>query len=127
MDKFIQAIKDWFQKLTAVQKRQLAVVCTAVFAVFLTLSVIISMRSPEKVEIPDRPERFNIVAPIAHDDLFLPDEPDYVPGVLLEREQRAVWTIEDAAEHWQDPLKFGEEHWREKIETSIDELLERIP
>ena len=127
MDKFLRAIKDWFKKLTDMQKRQLALVCTAVFALFLTLSVIVSMRGPEKGDIPSGPERFSIVAPIPPDDLFLPEEPDYIPGVLLEREQKTSWNTEDAAQHWQDPLKLGEEGWREKIEASIDELLERVP
>jgi hypothetical protein len=30
-------------------------------------------------------------------------------------------------EFWQDPLKNGEEQWREKIESSIDDYLERVP
>ena len=127
MEKFIQVVRNWFQKLTAVQKRQLALVCTAVFAVFLTISVIASMNGSKKEKVPDRPERFNIIAPIASEDLFLPEEPDYIPGVLLEREQRTVWTTENAAEHWQDPLKYGEEGWREKIEAAVDELLEKVP
>ena len=127
MEKFIQIIMGWFQGLTAVQKRHLALVCTAVFAVFLTISVLVSMNKPEKKELPKGPEGFNITAPIPPEDLFLPDEPDYIPGVLLEREQKIVWTAEDAKEHWQDPLKFGEEEWRQKIEASIDEILERVP
>jgi len=127
LDNFIYSIRKWFQKLTALQKRQIALVCTAVFAVILTFSVIISISGSGKEKIPDRPDRLNIIAPIPPDDLFLPDEPDYIPGVILKREQKTEWTAEDAAEHWQDPLKFGEEGWREKIEASIDELLERVP
>jgi hypothetical protein len=63
---------------------------------------------------------------IPPEELFLPDEPDFVPGVLLERERRTSWTVEDAAPFWQDPLKNGEEQWRERVEKSIDELLERV-
>ena len=64
---------------------------------------------------------------IPSDDLFLPEEPDFVPGVLLEREQRAKWTADDAAPLWQDPLKNGEEPWRNRIEKAIDEIMESVP
>jgi hypothetical protein len=64
---------------------------------------------------------------IPPEELFLPEEPDFLPGVLLERERRGVWTAEDAAPYWQDPLKHGEEPWREQVELAIDELLERVP
>jgi len=64
---------------------------------------------------------------IPADDLFLPDEPDFVPGILLEREQRAVWTADDAAPLWQDPLRNGEEPWRDRVERTIDEIMESVP
>ena len=64
---------------------------------------------------------------IAPDELFLPDEPDFVPGILLEREQRSMWTAEDAESLWQDPLKSGEEPWRNRIEKTIDEIMESVP
>jgi len=130
LKKFIEivnVIQDRFRNLTAVQKRWIAVVCTVVFSVVLTFSVIMSLRGPVKEEFPEGPGRLDFVSPIPAEDLFLPDEPDYLPGVLLEREQRLSWTEEDAAEYWQDPLRFGEEQWREKIEAAIDEILERVP
>jgi len=128
LEKFVQFIKDWFQKLTDGQKRSLAVVCTVIFTGILTISVIASLKShggekKEKIE-PLGPV---IIAPIPAEDLFLPDEPDYIPGVLLKRDRRANWTEENAMEFWQDPLKNGEEQWREKIESSIDDYLERVP
>jgi hypothetical protein len=64
---------------------------------------------------------------ILPDELFLPSEPDFVPGVLLEREQRTIWTTSDAAPLWQDPLKNGEEPWRNRIEKTIDEIMESVP
>ena len=127
MEKLIQIIQDWFQKLTAEQKRLIALVCTIVFAGILTIAVLMSMNSPDKEDYQAGPEGINIISPIHAEELFLPDEPDYIPGVLLGREQRTNWTEDDAAEHWQDPLRFGEEQWREKIETAIDEFLERVP
>jgi hypothetical protein len=64
---------------------------------------------------------------IPPEDMFLPGEPDFIPGVLPERERRDAWTVEDAAPYWRDPLKIGEEPWREQVEAAIDELLERVP
>lgn len=63
---------------------------------------------------------------IPAEDLFLPDEPDFLPGVMLEREQRLQWTAEDIAPWWQDPLKNGEEQWRNYIENTVDEILENV-
>jgi malate synthase len=72
---------------------------------------------------PGAPQR----AIIPPDEIFLPDEPDFVPGVLLERERRVVWTEEDAAPFWQDPLIDGEQQWRDRIEKTIDEIMENVP
>lgn len=70
--------------------------------------------SPRRVVIPP-------------DDLFLPDEPDFVPGVMPERERRTGWTADDVLPLWQDPLKNGEEPWRSRIEKTIDEIMESVP
>jgi hypothetical protein len=64
---------------------------------------------------------------IPPDELFLPDEPDFVPGVMLEREQRTEWTAADAVPYWQDPLRNGEQEWRNLIEKTIDDLMESVP
>ena len=125
MEKLIQNIKDWFSKLTAGQKKRLALTGTVAFAAILTLSVLISIGSSGG-NIPES-ENAVIYSPIPAQELFLPDEPDFIPAVILEREQRTFWSEQDAAEYWQDPLRYGEEMWREKIEAAIDELLERVP
>ena len=127
MEKFVQFIKDKFQKLTAGQKRSLALICTVIFAGILTLSVLASLKTNGGEKKEDKPPESVIIAPIPAEELFLPDEPDYIPGVLLKRDRKANWTEEDAVEFWQDPLKDGEEKWREKIESSIDDYLERVP
>jgi hypothetical protein len=64
---------------------------------------------------------------IPAEDLFLPDEPDFVPGVILEREKRTQWTADDAMPWWQDPLKDGEQEWRDQIEKTVDEIMESVP
>ena len=125
MNKILKSIHDWFHKLTAVQKRQVVLALTVVFSLVLTLSVILPMLKKDN-KIPSGPERIVINSPIPAGELFLPDEPDFIPGVLLERDRRTNWTEDDAAEHWQNPLIHGEEQWRKRIETAIDELLERV-
>ena len=126
LGKIIQVIKNWFLALTAEQKRKLALICTGVFSLFLTLAVLISLFTRER-EKPAEIERPAIISPIPAGELFLPDEPDFVPGVLLERDRKTSWTEEDAEQYWQDPLRQGEEQWREKIEMEIDKILERVP
>jgi len=87
-----------------------------------------------------RDARFAREAPSAHpggipgtrylippEELFLPDEPDFVPGVMLGRERRAEWTAEDAEPWWQNPLVVGEERWRAEIERMVDEIMESVP
>ena len=65
--------------------------------------------------------------PIPPEDLFLPEEPDFLPPVILERERRESWTGEDAEAFWYRPLEDGEEIWREQVEKVVDDLLERVP
>jgi len=128
LEKIILTIQKWFQKMSAEQKRRFVLVCTGIFVISLTLSVIFSLINKEKpIRIENQPERIYLNLPIPAGDLFLPDEPDFIPGVILQRDRRTSWTEEEAAEFWQDPLRFGEEQWREKIEAAIDEILERIP
>ncbi|MCL2230822.1 MAG: hypothetical protein FWC01_06965 [Treponema sp.] len=130
MEKFeqiIQAVKDWLRRLSDEQRKRLALICTAVFAVILTISVLMSIERPEKEEKLPVSELFNRNIPVPAEELFLPGEPDYIPGVILERDKRSSWTEEDAKEFWQDPLRYGEEQWREKIEGAINEYMERVP
>jgi hypothetical protein len=64
---------------------------------------------------------------IPPEEMFLPEEPDFLPGILPEREQREFWTAGDAGAFWYNPLETGEEPWRDRIEAVVDELLERVP
>jgi hypothetical protein len=66
-------------------------------------------------------------APIPPEELFLPDEPDFLPGVIPEREGRDLWTAEDAEPFWYNPLEGGEEEWRNRIRAVLDEFLEHVP
>jgi hypothetical protein len=126
-ERIVAFFQDKYNKMTGSAKHRFALVCTAVFVVLLTLSVIISLKNSATEKQPLVPQRPKIILAIPAEELFLPDEPDFLPAVLLERERRTSWTEQSAVEYWQDPLRSGEEQWREKIETAIDEFLERIP
>ena len=127
MKKIILFISGWFQKMIAAHKQRFIIICTAVFAVILSLSVFLSLRNSSDDEPALPAGRISINSPIASEDLFLPEEPDFLPGVILERDRRQFWTEDDALEFWQDPLRFGEEQWRVNIETAVNELMERVP
>ena len=64
---------------------------------------------------------------ISGDELFLPDQPDFLPGVMLHREVRENWTAEDAAPYWTDMLEGNRDFWLEQVKSNIDELMENIP
>jgi hypothetical protein len=61
------------------------------------------------------------------EEFFLPDEPDFLPEVLLEQEPRPWWTAEDVRPFWRDPMDEDPEMWRKRIEMAIDELLKGVP
>ena len=126
-EKIIGFFQDRIHKLTDKGRNRLILICTAVAVVILVLSVLLPLISSGRDSRSVEPPRSNRMTPIPSQELFLPDEPDFIPGVLLERERRSIWTEQDASEYWQDPLRDGEEPWREKIEEAINEFMERIP
>jgi hypothetical protein len=63
---------------------------------------------------------------IPAEDLFYPAEPDFLPGLLLEREPRRPWMAEDLRPFWRDPAEPAD-FWREKMSETIDKLMESVP
>ena len=98
------------------------VLLAALFLFLLILPVLSRDGQEGKAVAPELPAR--IIPP---EDLFLPEEPDFVPSFLPGQERRESWTEEDAAVYWQDPLGRGEEEWRNRIESVVDGILERVP
>ena len=64
---------------------------------------------------------------IEPEELFWPDEPDFVPKVQLDREPREEWTEADAFPYWIDPEKNYSEKWRERIISVMDKMMEKVP
>ncbi|MDR2522004.1 MAG: hypothetical protein LBC72_05580 [Spirochaetaceae bacterium] len=87
-----------------------------VFVVKLTQSAV------DETELPSEYTR----KAIEEADIFLPEEPDFLPEVLLPREQRPSWTVEDARPYWTNPAGAGQAFWLENAEKTIDTLLENI-
>jgi hypothetical protein len=119
-------VKQLFLKFFPEKKQRIICASTAGGVIILIIFIISMMRS--YAVVPNK-ERDITVTPnlIPPEDFFLPDEPDYLPGVLLERERRESWTEEDAVDYWQNPMISGEDEWRNNIETAIDKFMERIP
>ncbi|MCL2067114.1 MAG: hypothetical protein FWG99_06580 [Treponema sp.] len=111
------------------KKRRIAVFCAAGALGFLIIIAIMLVVNSGRDSRRDANSGISIPSwrTIPPEDFFLPEEPDFVPGVLPEREQRESWTLEDAQPYWQDPLKYGEEKWRDMVEAAIDKYLESVP
>ncbi|MDR2953245.1 MAG: hypothetical protein LBU82_08395 [Treponema sp.] len=114
------------QKLIPWKKRLITFICGAC-GLAAAVGIGASLAGSAGKEDPSVQSEASFQFAIPSEEIFLPDEPDFIPGVLLGRERRTAWNSQDAAAFWQDPLKEGEEKWREKIETAVDEFLERIP
>jgi hypothetical protein len=103
----------------------LAIGVPVILALFITGALLMSK---EKSVKPTAQPVSSVMGPrIPAEDLFLPVEPDFVPGVILEREKRTQWTADDAMPWWQDPLKDGEQEWRDQIEKTVDEIMGSVP
>lgn len=61
------------------------------------------------------------------EELFMADEPDFLPPVLLERERRDAWTIEDVRPYWTDPLEEGAAVYQDMMSGVVDRIMERVP
>jgi len=111
------------------EKRTLVLTASVGFCAVLTLVLVsVSLRGGNKGREGAVVETVAVQQGyIPSDDLFLPDEPDFVPDILLGREQREQWTADDAAPLWQDPLRNGEEPWRDRIERTVDDIMESVP
>jgi len=103
----------------------LAIGVPVILALFITGASLMS--KDKSVKPAALPASSAMSRRIPAEDLFLPDEPDFVPGVILERKKRTQWTADDAMPWWQDPLKDGEQEWRDQIEKTVDEIMESVP
>lgn len=64
---------------------------------------------------------------IPPEDLFLPEEPDFLPEIIPGRFPRNTWTAEDLRPYWTDPLEGKAGLWRDRVEGVVDALMEGVP
>jgi hypothetical protein len=125
--KLKEKLDELFDRLPA-DRRIILTLAIGVPVILLLFITGASLMSKEKSVKPAAlPTSSAVSLRIPAEDLFLPDEPDFVPGVILEREKRTQWTADDAMPWWQDPLKDGEQEWRDQIEKTVDEIMESVP
>jgi hypothetical protein len=109
-----------------VHNRTLMIIVGAGAALLICL-LIISMALPKRAGGYSKPELADSTLPrLPPEDIFVPEEPDFLPRVLLQ-EEPAPWTTEDIMPFWTDPLERGEGYWRERVSNALDDLLEEIP
>jgi hypothetical protein len=131
----IEKCRTFFANFAEFVKSHLkaAAIAAAGFLVIMLLLLILAFvrsrsgetetaRQDQQTMIPGAPPQA-----LSTEDFFLPYEPDFVPGVLLEREPKSGWTEEDARPYWTDPMEGNEETWRKRIESGIDSMLEHVP
>jgi len=107
---------------------RIAIIIAAAFLlIILLLLTLVIMSHRSKAEPEQVPVSGQSSGDFLAEDFFLPYEPDFVPGILLEREPRDVWTEEDVRPFWTDPMEGNEEVWRKRIESGVDTILEHIP
>ncbi|MDR0600439.1 MAG: hypothetical protein LBG84_10245 [Treponema sp.] len=121
-----------FSRLGAVLKaqRRLLLIAAAGLLVIIILLIILAVKRslPPRSAAPAEEVPLGDAGAISPaEDFFLPYEPDFVPGVLLEREPRDGWSEEDARPFWTDPAEGNEEAWRRRIESGVDAILEKVP
>ena len=63
---------------------------------------------------------------VATEELFLPGEPDFVPGFTPERERLPAWTPAEVRLRWQDP-SADRALWRARLQAAADRILEDAP
>jgi hypothetical protein len=93
-----------------------------VFLALLVISfLIVNSGKSKKGELPEITAR----PLIPDEELFIPDEPDFVPEYLPEREPRLSWSLEEIRPFWKRPENT--ELWREEIKSAVDKLMEGVP
>jgi hypothetical protein len=124
LDKPLTALKKLWRQKTVRLTTLCAVILLVVIPLVILITVKIAFIQRDKKTASDyafKPD------PIAVEDLFIPDKPDFLPPVMLEQPQKEFWTSEDAIEFWTAPAEFPDEFWRNKISESIDRILEPLP
>lgn len=116
-------VSDAFTRLTPEKKRLMffALGGSAVFfIILLTVVIALNPRQPGA-----SPANMTAAGGIPAEELFIPDEPDFLPDFLLDREPRHFWSVDDIRPYWRSPGNPA--FWQDLIRSAVDELMENIP
>ena len=108
----------------AEKKRPVLFIAGGLAALLLVLAVAalaLNSRGPRE----SAPAGMRAAHAIPSEELFIPDEPDFLPPFLLEREPRHFWSVEDIRPYWRSP--GNPEFWQGVIRSAVDELMENVP
>jgi hypothetical protein len=112
-------------------KRKIVLLCggAGVILIILIIAAFITAGAPPAPTPRVEADLGEMFAPraIPPEELFLPQEPDFLPGVILEREQRKTWTTEHAEPYWIDPLEEGIGVYADMMKDTVDTLMEKVP
>lgn len=64
--------------------------------------------------------------PLSAEDLYLPLEPEIIPGTIPFRARRQVWKRTDAAPFWTDPAQLDQAPLRAAASAEVDALLDHL-
>jgi hypothetical protein len=92
----------------------------------LLLLLLITRRTESASEKPVQHLTVSPPAAIPPEEIFLPEEPDFLPKILLEQEPH-TWNEEDARPFWTNPLENNAAQWRNDMKTTVDRIMERVP
>jgi hypothetical protein len=123
LEEFFWKARSVFAAFIARRKVKAYLLFGLALALVVVVTAVILNKASEAV--PEVPGLFSGQR-IPREEFFIPEEPDFLPPVLLYREQKDRWTAENAAPFWTDPATIGD-NWRNKVEKYVEKLLESVP
>ena len=106
------------------KRKLLFIVLGGIAVVFLILIIVLVAVSPGKPK-GDTSPKLTAALSIPVEDLFMPEEPDFLPAFILERQPRSFWSLDDIRQYWKIPDDSA--RWKEEIKTTVDNLMEGVP
>ena len=91
---------------------------------FLLILIIVAIATSvggREANIPLAAQSIHAIAP---EELFIPDEPNFLPDFLLEREPRHFWSVDDIRPYWRTP--GAQDFWQGIIRSTVEELMENV-
>ncbi|MDR0643662.1 MAG: hypothetical protein LBG05_01930 [Treponema sp.] len=108
--------------------RRVFITGAGVIALLLLVFAVVLLINAERSKKPRSPIQVEKSKPtsIPMEDIFLPDEPDFLPNVILEKQPKK-WDAQDARPFWTNPLENDPSQWQNNIKNTVDEIMEKTP